>query len=256
MNDTTPGAVPARTLVVEVVIVMWVSLGASALRALLDFMNRLTIVTPLNEQTVSIVTPFTPDRPWLDILYHGAGIIIPLGAVALVWYLLHASGESMATIGVDATEPGRDLIRGLLLFAVIGGGGLLLYLGAVQLGVNAQIAPATIGDQWFDQPVLLLRALESAVLEEVIVLGYLLHRLRQIGVGTWWAIAISAVLRGAYHLYQGIGGFVGNIVMGVIFGWLFLRWRRTMPFIIAHFLIDAVAFIGYALLADRVDWLP
>jgi hypothetical protein len=43
--------------------------------------------------------------------------------------------------------------------------------------------------------------------------------------------------------------------MGVIFGTLFLRWRRVTPMIIAHTLIDAVAFIGYALLVGHVPWL-
>ncbi len=44
--------------------------------------------------------------------------------------------------------------------------------------------------------------------------------------------------------------------MGVIFATLFLRWRRATPMIIAHTLIDAVAFIGYALLVGHVSWLP
>ncbi len=43
--------------------------------------------------------------------------------------------------------------------------------------------------------------------------------------------------------------------MGIIFGTLFLRWRRATPMIIAHTLIDAVAFIGYALLVGHVSWL-
>ena len=66
----------------------------------------------------------------------------------------------------------------------------------------------------------------------------------------------SAVVRGSYHLYQGFGGFVGNVVMGLLFGWLYLRWRRTMPLVAAHTLIDAVAFVGYALLRGKVSWLP
>jgi len=44
--------------------------------------------------------------------------------------------------------------------------------------------------------------------------------------------------------------------MGVIFAVLFLRWWRINPMIIAHFLINAVAFIGYTLLAGHVSWLP
>jgi membrane protease YdiL (CAAX protease family) len=71
-----------------------------------------------------------------------------------------------------------------------------------------------------------------------------------------YAVAISATVRGSYHLYQGLGGFLGNAVMGVIFGVLFLRWKRATPMIIAHTLIDAVAFVGYAVLAGHVSWLP
>ena len=39
-----------------------------------------------------------------------------------------------------------------------------------------------------------------------------------------WRSRKSAVLRGSYHLYQGFGGFVGNIVMGLVFGRV---WQRT-----------------------------
>jgi hypothetical protein len=54
----------------------------------------------------------------------------------------------------------------------------------------------------------------------------------------------------------GFGAFIGNAIMGIIFGTLFMRWRRANPMVIAHFLIDAVAFIGYALLAPHVSSLP
>ena len=77
-----------------------------------------------------------------------------------------------------------------------------------------------------------------------------------LGVRPWLAIAISAVIRGSYHLYQGVGAFLGNAVMGLIFGFLYRRWGRVMPLIITHFLIDAVTFVGYALLAGHVSWLP
>jgi uncharacterized protein len=77
-----------------------------------------------------------------------------------------------------------------------------------------------------------------------------------IGVSPAWAVAIAAVFRGSYHLTQGFGAFLGNVIMGVIFSVLFLRWNRTNPMIIAHFLINAVAFIGYTYLAAHVSWLP
>jgi len=58
----------------------------------------------------------------------------------------------------------------------------------------------------------------------------------------------SATLRGAYHLYQGIGPFFGNLAMGLVFNEYYRRSRRTMPLVVAHTLLDVVAFVGYWLL--------
>jgi uncharacterized protein len=61
--------------------------------------------------------------------------------------------------------------------------------------------------------VLLLSALQHALLEEILVIGYLLSRLRLLGVSPAAAVAIGAVFRGSYHLYQGFGAFIGNAIM-------------------------------------------
>jgi hypothetical protein len=44
--------------------------------------------------------------------------------------------------------------------------------------------------------------------------------------------------------------------MGVIFGRLYQRWGRVMALLVAHTLMDTVAFVGYAELAGHVGWLP
>jgi len=62
-------------------------------------------------------------------------------------------------------------------------------------------------------------------------------------------------LRGSYHLYQGFGAFVGNAIMGVVFALVFLRTRRIAPLIIAHSLLDIVAFVGYDLFGDHLSFL-
>ena len=92
--------------------------------------------------------------------------------------------------------------------------------------------------------------------DEVIVVGYLLRRLDRLGWSPGVAMAGSSVLRGSYHLYQGIGGFIGNMVMGVVFVYLYRRWGRVGPLVVAHALLDIGAFVGYALLAGKVGWLP
>ena len=96
----------------------------------------------------------------------------------------------------------------------------------------------------------------NAWAEEVLVVGFLITRLRQLGLGENVALLASAVLRGSYHLYQGFGGFAGNLIMGLVFGRIWQRTNRLWPLIVAHTLLDVVAFVGYALLRDHVPWLP
>jgi membrane protease YdiL (CAAX protease family) len=94
-------------------------------------------------------------------------------------------------------------------------------------------------------PVLILSALRAGVTEEVIVIGYLFARLREMGWGKWQIIVATAALRGTYHLYQGFPAFVGNFAMGMLFGWLYNRFGRVVPLVIAHTLIDSAIFVGY-----------
>jgi membrane protease YdiL (CAAX protease family) len=197
-----------------------------------------------------------PGRPLLDLFLQLTNITLSLAPVLLVLYLLARSGEGPKTIGLDATQPGKDTAWGALLAAVIGGTGLGLYLIAYHAGVELNVVAENLPDVWWRFPVLVLSAAQNGILEEVIVVGYLLSRLDKLGVNPVAAIAISAVIRGSYHLYQGIGAFFGNAAMGIVFGIFYRRYGRVTPLIIAHTLIDAVTFIGYALLAGHVSWLP
>lgn len=248
-------ALPRRWYALEIVLVLGLSLGRSGVFALVDFVSSLTSGVPLADQTVTL-NPSASPRPLLDLTLQLLRIGFALVVVVLVWYLLRRSGEGLSTLGVDATQPGRDLRRGALLAALVGGTGIAWYLAAHALGINLTVAAQGLPDHWWRTPVLVLGALENAVVEEIVVLGFVLHRLRQLDWAWPGAIVVSALIRGSYHLYQGLGGFVGNVVMGLLFGWLFKRWGRVMPMIVAHALIDTVAFIGYAVLAGKVDWLP
>jgi len=240
----------------EIVCVFAVSLGASGLYALVQYIGSLTAQQSLAKQQVVVHGTLAPGRPLLDLFLQLTNITLSLAPVLLVFYLLARAGEGPSAIGVDASQPGRDLARGAGLAALIGGSGLGLYLIAYHIGVELNVVAENLPDVWWRIPVLLLSAAQNAILEETVVLGYLMSRLERLGVRPSRAIAISAVIRGSYHLYQGAGAFLGNAVMGAIFGVLFRRWRRVTPMIIAHFLIDAVTFVGYAFLAGHVSWLP
>ncbi|HEY3036179.1 MAG TPA: type II CAAX endopeptidase family protein [Streptosporangiaceae bacterium] len=245
-----------RLLGWEIVVVFAVSFGRSGLQAAISFIGSLTARKALGHQQALLVGSLAPGRPLLDLSLQLANILLSLAPVALVFYLLARSGESPSAIGLDATRPASDLARGAVLAAAIGGLGLGLYLAAFHLGVNLNVVPENLPAVWWRIPVLILDGLQNGILEEIVVLAYLLRRLDQLDWSPAAAIALSAVLRGSYHLYQGLGGFLGNAAMGVVFGILYRRWGRVTPFIIAHGLIDAVAFVGYAALHGHVSWLP
>ncbi|MBV9487513.1 MAG: CPBP family intramembrane metalloprotease, partial [Frankiaceae bacterium] len=245
-----------RTLRDEVWLVFGLSLGASAVRALVSFIGSVTSGRSLTSQVALLNGTRAPGRPWLDLALQLVVLALGVVPVFLVAHFLNRSGERLATIGVDPSEPRRDGLRGTALAAVVGGAGLGLYLIVHASGANLTVVPENLPAVWWRIPVLLLSALQNATLEEVIVAGYLLHRLKQFGWSDGRALGLSALIRGSYHLYQGVGGFAGNAIMGLIFGRLYQRWGRVMPLLIAHTLMDSVAFVGYAELAGHVGWLP
>ncbi|WP_378147000.1 CPBP family intramembrane glutamic endopeptidase [Cnuibacter sp. UC19_7] len=236
-----------RRLWTEIGLVLGVSLGASAVYSIVQIVQRLTAETPLSGQTATINGSLS-DRPVFDLIYQLLAIGFDLVPVALALYLLAISGGSpFRRLGFDLRRPWRDLGRGWLLVAVIGVPGILLYVIGRQLGFTVTVVPSPLDTHWWTVPVLILAALRAALQEEVIVVGYLFTRLRQLGWGERRIILAAAVLRGSYHLYQGIGPFFGNVVMGVVFGWCYRRWGRVMPLVVAHWIIDIVSFVGYPL---------
>jgi len=236
MDPAPDRSVDRRTLGEEVLVVLALSLMASAVFAVIDLFS-----APLKGVTVASVDQST------EVVRQVAGVVFGLAPVWLVVHLVRRSGQGVGLIGLAWNRGTQDLARGAALFVVIAIGGIGVYLGAVALGVNRFVLPVPPLGHWWTVPVLLLNAAETALLEEVIVLGYLVTRLRQLSFTPVAAIAASALLRGTYHLYQGWGGFAGNLAMGLLFGSLFLRWRRTWPFVIAHFLLDTGAGIGFIL---------
>jgi membrane protease YdiL (CAAX protease family) len=240
----------------EVLIVLGLSLGQSAIYATLRIIERLTREVPLAQQTSTLNPSVTPDRPWLDLTYQLVGIGFGLMPVLLALYLLNLTDPPAGrTMGFDLTRPRFDLGFGVVIAVIIGVPGLGLYALARTFGINTEVQASGLTDTWWTIPVLILSAAQNALLEEVVIVGYLFTRLRQLAWSPVAIVALSAVIRGSYHLYQGIGGFIGNLIMGVIFGLIYLRWKRVGPLVVAHTLLDITAFVGYALVAPHVDWL-
>lgn len=226
-----------------------VTFGVSALVAVLQLADAL--LSGLGGYRVRL----NPDRSHYDLINLGLNLVsvsqlFAWGGLAL--YLLWRSGIRPADIGLDKIRRRPDCLGGIGLAALIGIPGLLLYLAARHLGLNAQVEPSGLHDSWWRIPVLVLAAFANGFAEEVVVVGYLITRLRQLGLGERRAVLASSLLRGTYHLYQGIGAGLGNLIMGVVFGYIWCRTGRLWPLVIAHGIIDTVAFVGYVFLSGHL----
>lgn len=243
----------------EIVIVLALSYGASAVYALIAIIERVTRETVLSEQTATLNRSLAA-RPTFDLIYQLLAFAFGLAPVVLVAFLLWSCRPPhLAGLGLGRRSDMRsgwwikEAGWGFTLAASIGIPGLGLYLVSRELGFNVTVIPAALDDYWWTVPVLILSALRAALGEELIVVAYLFNRFKKLGIGATATILSSALLRGTYHLYQGFGGFVGNVVMGLVFGWAYHRWGRSTPLIVAHWLLDIVSFVGYAF---AVAWWP
>ena len=231
---------PRSVLREEVLIVLSLSLLQSAVFAIIDLAT-----APVHGIAVSTF-PTVPFATELAI------VVFNLVPVWLVVHLLRRSGEGPASIGLQFDRPRFDVGAAAALAAIVGAAGIGIYLAAVALGVNRFVVPIPPEGHWWTVPILVLGAAQNGLLEETIVVGYLLTRLRQLGLSWIPALSLSALLRGSYHLYQGWGGFFGNALLGVFFGLVYIRWRRLWPIVIAHFLVDLGAGVGYLLFKQHL----
>lgn len=240
-----------RRLTAELLIVFGLSLGQSGVYAIVSLAEKLTR-GPLAGQTTTL-NPVLNDRQYFDLTYQLLGIFFSLVPVVLVLFLLSGRGVSaFRRLGFTFEKPLRTIGFGVGLAVVIGVGTLGVYAGGRALGMTTAIIPAALDAYWWTIPVLVLSAVRHAVLEEVIVVGYLFIRLRELGWSTPAIIITSSLIRGSYHLYQGFGPFIGNVLMGLLFAWFYTRVRRVMPLVIAHALIDITGFVGFALIGPAI----
>jgi membrane protease YdiL (CAAX protease family) len=246
----------------EILLVLGMSLGASAVYSVMSLISKLTAPAPLSQQTTTLNTSPAPGRPLLALFLELFNLLFSYVVPALLAvYLLNRDRDWSPTavragtlLGLDRQRWRFDVVTGLGLAAVVGIPGLGLYVAARALGINTDVAAANL-TEWWAGPVLVLLAFGNGLIEEVVVVGYLVTRLRQTGWGVAAAVTFSAVLRGTYHLYQGFGAFVGNAIMGVVFTLFYLRFRRLWPLVIAHTILDVIAFLGYTLLHNHLSWL-
>jgi membrane protease YdiL (CAAX protease family) len=229
----------------ELLLVLFVSLGASAIYSVLSLLRKLNSSVGLAGSVTTINQPLA-QNPWLDLVSQIASITLSLVPVLLALYFLR-----LDRINIGAIPRPKDFGIAALIAAGIGIPGIGLYWLALEFGLTSQIIPSALADNWWSIPVLVLAALRAGLQEEIIMLGFFIRKLKLIDPRYSMVVLIiaSSLIRGTYHLYQGFSGFLGNFLMGLLFGWVFYKTGRVAPLIIAHTLMNIVVFIGYPIAA-------
>ena len=239
------GLIDRRRTRHEIWIVIGLSVLPSAVYALVSLADRLTRDVAIAEQTTTLNA--SASSRWIfDLLYRGTGIAADLVVVLLVLWLLTTSRlRGSRRIGLSTEKPARGTLAGLGFAALIGIPGIGLYLISRLAGLTPQVATNADALSASTVVILLLSAVRAALIEEVVVVGYLMTRLADLGWSGRCIIVASALLRGSYHLYQGVAMGLGNVAMGLVFAIWFRRSGSVWPLVVAHFTLDAVSFLGY-----------
>ncbi|WKD60222.1 CAAX amino terminal protease self- immunity [Corynebacterium ciconiae DSM 44920] len=228
-------------ILAEIIVVLLITFGTSGLRSSLRLIDALLAPEALNEQSTTLNAPQS-SALWLDLGLQLISAAALCGWGLLVVYLL-------ARDRILLPRPRlRDGLIGAGLAAIIGVPGLGLYLVALHAGWSKEVVVSAYHSGLWAGVILLLWSFANAFAEETVVVWWLSTRLAQLRWAPVAIIAASAVLRGSYHLYQGVSAGAGNIVMGIVFAAVYLKIRRVWPLVFAHFFIDAVAFLGYQFL--------
>jgi membrane protease YdiL (CAAX protease family) len=224
-------------------LVLLLSLGASAIWSTISLIRKLLQEGGLSQATATLNRPLA-EVPWLDLVSQLASIGLALVPVLLALYFLQQD-----EVNLGLRPKFADLRQVFLVAAGVGIPGIGLYFLALELGLTARVIPTALGDNWWTIPVLLLAAMKAGLLEEVIAVGFFTTKLSKWKpeISFWGLIVLSALFRASYHSYQGFSAFFGNFVMGLVFAYWFYKTKRVAPLVLAHFLMDAVVFIGYPL---------
>ncbi len=107
-------------------------------------------------------------------------------------------------------------------------------------GVMASVSPAH--GLWWIGPMVLGAAFNGFA-EEIVMRAYFIPRLERAMKSTLWAVALTSLAFGAYHLYQGVWAALFGVITGVILGFVFVQTRRLWPVFFAHMLMDIAPFL-------------
>ena len=171
--------------------------------------------------------------------------VILQSAVAVVLVVLLCSRRSVSTADLGLRLPRRldgrfaagatTRILAWAIFAQVAGAIPNVLLQTGHLPTSKPSAP----ELFFG----VAASVQAGIVEEIVVLGFVVVTLRQARRPLWEITLVALVLRGSYHIYYG-PGVVGILLWAALFYWIYLRTQTLIPLIVTHSVWDAVGFLS------------
>jgi membrane protease YdiL (CAAX protease family) len=200
---------------------------------------KLEVVDPAHDTTNTVALtraaiqgttrPHATDRSALTVA------IFELFGLAVTFWIARTRRWPLETWGL---RPSWKLTgAGVVLFLV-----MTVAIWAIAASVNA-LSPAMVHKHSVSDlslPVVIFFATINAATEEILETGYFIQSLQRYGM--WSAVLASALFRTFLHAFHGVTALVIIFPVGLVFGFIYWRWRRLWPLFIAHVLFDVFAF--------------
>jgi membrane protease YdiL (CAAX protease family) len=206
---------PAEFFLVVLVCFWWGIIGSTK-----QFVSHLTRAAQPEQITNSLVL-------WV--------VIMQLLVMAFAFWVGRIRGWSLATLGARLSWKGTG--AGVLLFIATT---LAILFCIVLTNVIAPGArnPTQTGVtvSGLTLPFLLLLSFVNPIYEEVLGTGYFVFALQRFGMLP--AVLASALFRTFLHSYKGLDAIIMVLPMGLVFGFVYWRWRQLWPLVVAHVIFD------------------
>jgi membrane protease YdiL (CAAX protease family) len=170
-------------------------------------------------------------------------------AATVVAWRAWAHGYTAAQLGLNLHGRTKIVAASLVGAATIA---TLQWLNLRRMGkvaIEARGPLQAIGERILPQSAVellpyLALAITAGLCEEFLYRGFAMAVLARVGLPVWMVVLLSSVLFGLAHLYQGRGGLVSTLVVGVVLGSGRIAYDSLVPAIFWHSAVDVVAGIA------------
>jgi membrane protease YdiL (CAAX protease family) len=186
----------------------------------------------------------TPSRA----LNFGA-VIQELAGLGVLFYVLFRQGRRPKDLGFTFSWTDLPLSVGVAIMA------LIVEVVAMQVllrgyylatGHNLNTTPQNVEFVSSGSAVwTLVLIFINPFFEELIVRAYLMSELQSLTGSSVVAVVFSVALQSTYHLYQGLSSALISAALFTVFSIYYIKTRRIVPVILAHFYFDLMAVAYY-----------